>query len=330
MSGRQMLLLIYRSLRIYRSTAPVGSVIDLNALRWRGDSFSNVEAFRNDWEATVENLPERAPRHWMAEILLDKMSCSSVLKAKVDKFRKQYATERKPYHKLMGILERWLSEQNEARNRKSLQAEQAKRVQAAAPAVADPKAKAKAEAKAKAKAKAEAKAKAKAEAKSREEFLAAARAAAWKAVSDAAPALAKGKGKGKDKDKGKGKGDSKGKEKGSGKGKKGGKSRETSQAPKQLCAFFQIGECKDASCRWRHEKARDSEEIARLRALREKAKARSSTPTRKQPCWHWEFVGHCKFEKDCAFAHNGPPGQKKGQGKGPKGKSRSKSRERRQ
>ena len=321
MSGRQMLLLMYRSFRVNRHSGPMHSVVDLSALRWRGDSYNNIESFRNDWEHLVENLPHRAPRYLMAEVLLAQMSNSTVLRNKVERYRKRYPIQKKPYHKLLEIMDRWLSDQAEARNRRNLMAEQAKRIQAAAPAAPAPKGKAKAEPKSKAKAKADAKAKAKADEKARADLV----AAATRALAEAAaPALSRGKGKGKGTGKGKSTGKDKGQGKGKGNGKKGdGKSRNPSQTPQKLCAFFQIGECRDRNCKWKHEKARDSDEIARLRALREK-NPKSRTPTGKKPCYHWEYTGKCDFGDKCQFAHTGQPGSKKGQ-KGLKGKGRSKS-----
>ena len=58
------------------------NVVDLTKLEWLGDE--KLETFRNNWDNRVAGLPRKTSRNMMAEILLDRLTKSTILKPKVD------------------------------------------------------------------------------------------------------------------------------------------------------------------------------------------------------------------------------------------------------
>ena len=130
--GRQILWMMYHHFRTNRDLGKIYGIVDLAKIEWRGDK--HIESFRNDWEMLVEGLPHRTERSVLAELLLEQMTKSTILKSKVDKYRKKHGSK-KSYSKLIAILDRYLHEQTETANRHKLEQEQRRNVaRMAAPA----------------------------------------------------------------------------------------------------------------------------------------------------------------------------------------------------
>ena len=323
LSGRQILWILYKQFRTNKEMGTIFNIVDLMKVHWRGDP--HIEKFRNDWEHTVVNMHHSVSRDQRATILLEQMSNSTVLKSKVDRYKKQYPNAKKSYTKLIAIMDRYIQEQRQVTNRKQLdQAQRQAHTGHATPAV---------------------------KAVNCRNWL---RGDCMKGKScdfihdkslrgvttkprpsplvpaDATPGKgAKGNPKGNPK--GKSKGDSKGNPKGSSKGdgKKGkGKGKDKSGKP-LLCYDFNNGGCQRPNCIYKHAKASTPEEHAYLAKI---GKSRSGSPSvDKRICYAWLNTGTCKHGNSCSFQHSPdkrgtgrsqtPPGG--GKAKGGRGRSKS-------
>ena len=136
----------------------------------------------------------------------------------------------------------------------------------------------------------------------------------------AAPA----KGGGPDKGKGRGKGKSKGEGKQRGRSASRRRDWVDINNPRNLCAQFQVGQCKREQCPYTHQHGnkQEKEELAKLLAAMQSG-SRSPSPARGKPiCNHWAQTGACPYGEGCQFDH--PKGKGKGKDKGKKGKGKSK------
>ena len=86
LTGRQILHMLYQYFRTSRNMGVIYNIVDLSKIEWLGDE--KLETFRNNWENRVAGLPHRTSRNMMAEILLDNLTKSTVLKSKIDKYKK--------------------------------------------------------------------------------------------------------------------------------------------------------------------------------------------------------------------------------------------------
>ena len=331
LAGRQMLWMLYNYFRTNKNLGHIHSIVDLAKVEWRGDG--HIEAFRNDWENLVEGLPYRTSRTYMAELLLDQMTKSTVLKSKVDKYKKRYPGRTKSYSKLLGIIDRYLHDKQEVENRKKLESEQARRNKHAVVPVkasncqfwmrgacdkgkdcpnlheSSLKGKISNPVMPSTPPKGKSKGKSKRKSKSR------------------SPSARRSKGKGKPRSKGPGGGKS-GSSMGKGKGQ---------PQRRMLCAWFQTGSCTVQNCPFLHQKASTPEQSKQLERFRSKPSSRSPSPSgTKRPCYSWLNKGSCEHGASCQFAHDP---SKRGKGKSPaapatksmgkgKGRPRSSSRAR--
>ncbi len=95
LAGRQILHMLYQFFRTSRNMGVIYSIVDLTKLEWLGDD--KIEVFRNNWDNRVAGLPHRTSRNTMSEILLDCLTKSTVLKSKVDKYKRKYKGRKKNY-----------------------------------------------------------------------------------------------------------------------------------------------------------------------------------------------------------------------------------------
>ena len=132
-----------------------------------------------------------------------------------------------------------------------------------------------------------------------------------------APAAAKGsgkKGKGADRSKSrKGKGDKKGKDRSqsrTGKGNRKGKGGQGGAEEKGLCVNWVVGgSCAHgASCRYKHEKAKNDADEKYYHDLHIRIASRSKSPAPKGKgkgvCRQWQESGKCKFGDQCKYSHD--------------------------
>ena len=332
--GRQILWMLYNHFRTNKNLGQIHSIVDLARIQWRGDG--QIEAFRNDWESLVEGLPYKTSRTYMAELLLDQLTKSIVLKSKVDKYKKKYPSRRKSYSKLLAIIDRYLHDRQEVENRKKLEQEQARQnnKHPSAPArvsncqffmrgqcdkgkdcpnLHDAKLKG----------------------------YMASEVAPVKGGKSKSGAKSSGKGKSSSSGRGKGKSSSQPSGKGSGSANRSpsvsGKGKGNG-GRKTLCAWFQVGKCAERNCPFLHEKV-ESERIAqRLEQIRSRSSSRANSPAAasggKRPCFAWVKRGSCEHGKSCQYLHD-PDKRGKGGGKTsapaakanprPKGKARARS-----
>ena len=85
--------LMYKHFRTNKDMGQIFNIVDLTKVAWQGDS--RIEQFRNDWEHTVVNMHHSISRNQMVVILLEQMSQSSVLKSRVDRYRKKFPDTQK-------------------------------------------------------------------------------------------------------------------------------------------------------------------------------------------------------------------------------------------
>merc|ERR1711954_422863 len=97
-----ILWMLYQHFRTNRDLSYINSIVDMYEIKWRGDK--EIETFRNEWEMMIESLPEKTSQNTLAILLYTQMSQSSVLRDKMDKYRRRYPGYRKNYAKLLGIL----------------------------------------------------------------------------------------------------------------------------------------------------------------------------------------------------------------------------------
>ena len=110
--------------------------------------------------------------------------------------------------------------------------------------------------------------------------------------------------------------------KGKGKGKNKGKV--TIDNPRNLCADFQVDQCKRNNCPFVHElgNAEEQKELEKLRGAIARARSRSASPVApKQPCFQWAKTGTCKRGDKCQYSHD-TAGQPEPKGKGKQGKQK--------
>ena len=85
LTGRQKLWLMYDFFRTNKDLGLAHSITDLQQVTWKGDN--KIEMFKNDWEACVDGLVEDVPENLLANMFLEQIGNSQVLKTKVDKYR---------------------------------------------------------------------------------------------------------------------------------------------------------------------------------------------------------------------------------------------------
>ena len=94
------------------------STLDMEKVQWRGDSISEMRAFRQDWEHLETNLSPDIPESEKLEVLLDRMSHSKVLEMKVDDYRElPHKSRRRTLQKLLDLIDRYLSKDKMRENR---------------------------------------------------------------------------------------------------------------------------------------------------------------------------------------------------------------------
>ena len=95
------------------------SILDLERLRWRGDSVGEITQFRQDWENLETHLSEEVLEAQRLEILLDRMKESKVLERKVDEFTQYHRTSsRRTVQRLLDIIDHYLEKMKLKANNK--------------------------------------------------------------------------------------------------------------------------------------------------------------------------------------------------------------------
>jgi len=119
MGGRQVLKLILLEFQLSGSMGRFYSTLDLEKLRWQGDSVSQMRSFRSTWDDIDANLNPAITEGEKLEVVLNRMEESTVLESKVDRFKEHKATSKKrTLKKLLEIIDDAVEKHREKDNRK--------------------------------------------------------------------------------------------------------------------------------------------------------------------------------------------------------------------
>ena len=117
LNGRQLLWMIYDYCRTNSTLNNLFKSTDLLTIDWRGDKTSDMVAFRNDWDYMIEHSPGHIPSRHLAEMYLNNVGKSVVLKPQVDEIRRKRYKAKKQYRKLRLILDDHIALNRELANR---------------------------------------------------------------------------------------------------------------------------------------------------------------------------------------------------------------------
>ena len=93
------------------------STLDLERLHWRGDTVSDIRAFRQDWETLESNLSPDIPESERIEVVLDRMSQSKVLEQKMDVYKElRRSSKKRTLRRLLDIMDNYLKKDKDKQN----------------------------------------------------------------------------------------------------------------------------------------------------------------------------------------------------------------------
>ena len=244
----------------------------------------------------------------MAEILLDCLTRSTVLKPNVDKYKKKYKGRKKKYYRLLTIMDRYLkNEKLKEHGRENLDAriERIRQPTAVATSncpywlrgyctkgkscllIRDPLLKG--------------------NVKDATPMTPAAPAPSTAATPEGGTERPTHSGGERGREKGNGKGNSEGKDK-----------QPEIPNPRDLRADFQVDACERQNCPFTRElgTAEEQKNLEKLRGIVSESRSRSASPTnRREPCFQWQKTGTRNKGDSCQCAHDGAQPNPKGKSK---------------
>ena len=93
----------------------------LLAVLWKGDS--KIEQFKKEWLKAVDDTPVPPPIEDLADMLFEQMVKSSLLRGKMEDYRRTYKYKEKSYPALLEIMDEHLRNRHEQANRQKFEQE---------------------------------------------------------------------------------------------------------------------------------------------------------------------------------------------------------------